>query len=366
MIIRKLSNTLSKPVVLHYVLPVLMVYLIIGTVAQKYIGLYEATKIFFASPILWIDFIPLPGFPILIGIIFLNLTFKLLFKSPWNLKNAGNIITHIGAILLLLGGLFTALFSNEGYMDLTKGQAKMFVSDYHTRQFALLDERGEDVQTFSHDALNAGQKISIPNTPIKIEILETCRNCKIVAREDAKDDYHSMAKHMSLVDDDLKNLNEENMAGLTFRINGTENDGVYVVLEDIPKLPEVTLNDATYQFTLRREQRKLPFRIELLEFTREMHPGTAMAKSYQSRVRIYDGKAQWESLISMNAPLRYKGYTFFQSSFIATPDGDISVLAVVWNAGRAFPYISGIAMCLGIILHMFVRRRKSKGVKNVA
>jgi len=91
-----------------------------------------------------------------------------------------------------------------------------------------------------------------------------------------------------------------------------------------------------------------------------------MAKSYQSRVRIYDGKAQWESLISMNAPLRYKGYTFFQSSFIATPDGDISVLAVVWNAGRAFPYISGIAMCLGIILHMFVRRRKNKGVKNVA
>jgi cytochrome c biogenesis protein ResB len=151
---------------------------------------------------------------------------------------------------------------------------------------------------------------------------------------------------------------EENMAGLTFAVKGEEIEDVYVVLENVPKLPEIEIAGETYRFELRKQRRTLPFQIELLEFRREMHPGTDLAKAYSSRVRITDGAAQWESLIRMNEPLRYKGYTLFQSSFIETPDGDISVLAVVWNAGRSFPYISGLVMCLGIIVHLFVRRKK--------
>ena len=357
-IAHKISATLSKPAILHFVLPILMLYLIIGTIAQKYIGLYEATKIFFASPILWLGFIPLPGLPILMALIFLNLTFKLFFKSPWSLQNAGNIITHIGAMLLLIGGLFTFLFSSEGYIDLAPGQKKLFVTDYHNRVFAVLDERGNTIKLYNHDDLNLGKAIVIPDTALKIIIKETCRNCKIQKRSGTKDNYFGMAQHMALSTDKLKKQNEENMAGLTFEVQGSDSDGNYLVLENIPKLPKLSVGDKVYQFALRKEQRKLPFSIQLIDFKRDMHPGTTMAKSYQSRVRIYDGKAQWESLINMNEPLRYKGYTFFQSSYIETPNGDISVLAVVWNAGRTFPYISGIAMCLGIIVHLLVRRKK--------
>tara|TARA_R110002095_G_scaffold64543_2_gene54358 strand:- start:281 stop:1396 length:1116 start_codon:yes stop_codon:yes gene_type:complete len=359
-ITRKISNTLSKPVILHYVLPVLMLYLTAGTVAQKYIGLFEATKMFFSSPILWVGFVPLPGLPLLIALIFLNLSFKLIFKSPWTLRNAGIILTHIGAMLLLIGGLFTALFSSEGYIDLSPTQQKMFVTDYHERAFAMLDEQGKEIQIFDHNDLSVGQTILIKNTPIKITILETCRNCKIENRTNANDQYSGMAQHMTLTNDALKTQDEDNMAGLTFRIKGSDHDGVFLVLENIPQLPEISIGDKSYQFALRKKQRKLPFSIELIEFKRDMHPGTTMAKSYQSRVRIHDGQAQWESLIKMNEPLRYKGYTFFQSSFIETPQGDISVLAVVWNAGRSFPYISGIAMCLGIIVHLFARRRTKR------
>ena len=368
-IAKKISGILSKPIVMHYVMPALIIYLVIGTVAQKYIGLYEATKIFFASPILWLGFIPLPGLPILISLLFLNLAFKIMFKSPWNLKNSGIIITHIGAMLLLLGGVFTALFSNEGYIDLAQGQKKIFVTDYHNRVFAILNERGEEIQIFEHEKLKSGDIITIDNTPIKLKIITSCRNCKIEKRTGDKSGYFGMAKHMILSNDKLKKLNEENMAGLVFEVSGGEEDnGIYQVLENVPKLPKVTSGGNVYQLILRREQRKLPFFIELIEFKRDMHPGTSMAKSYSSRVRIYDGKLQWESLISMNAPLRYKGYTFFQSSFIATKNGDISVLAVVWNAGRTFPYISGILMSIGIIIHLFARRKtkKKKGPKNVS
>ena len=57
----------------------------------------------------------------------------------------------------------------------------------------------------------------------------------------------------------------------------------------------------------------------------------------------------------MNEPLRYKGYTFYQSSFIETPDGETSVLAAVKNYGRMFPYISSIIMCIGLLIHLFMK-----------
>ena len=348
----------SSPVLLHFVLPVLMVYLIAGTVSQKYIGLYDATQIFFSSVILWAGPLPLPGLPVFMALIFLNLSFKLIFKSPWHIRNAGIIITHIGALLLLLGGMFTALFSSEGYIDLAVGQSKSHVMDYHSREFVISTVEGEVVHRFAHQDLTVGDVLHIPSLPFHIRVLETCRHCDIQKREDAQDHYVGMAQHMVLSSGELFVNDEENMAGLTFEVGGIDDRSAHVVLENVPQYPQVSLGGKTYQFVLRKEKRALPFEITLLDFKREMYPGTATAKSYQSRVLIQDGDAQWESLISMNEPLRYKGYTFFQASFIETENGDISVLAAVWNVGRAFPYISGIVMCLGLIIHLFVRKRK--------
>ena len=40
-------------------------------------------------------------------------------------------------------------------------------------------------------------------------------------------------------------------------------------------------------------------------------------------------------------------------------------LAAVWNAGRAFPYIAGLVMCIGLIVHLFVRRKPEAKYKKV-
>ena len=60
-------------------------------------------------------------------------------------------------------------------------------------------------------------------------------------------------------------------------------------------------------------------------------------------------------LIKMNEPLRYKNYTFYQSSFIEEESGETSVFAVVENYGRLFPYISSIIMCFGLLLHLIIK-----------
>jgi len=60
----------------------------------------------------------------------------------------------------------------------------------------------------------------------------------------------------------------------------------------------------------------------------------------------------------MNEPLRHQGYTFFQASFIEELDGEATVLAVVKNYGRLFPYISSIIMSIGLLVHLMVNLPK--------
>ncbi len=364
-IAQKLYNLLCSARLLHYILPIIMVYLVIGTVAQKYIGLYQATQIYFSAPVLWVfDFIPIPGMPVFMAILLVNIIFKIFVGSPWRWQNSGIIITHIGMMLLLLGGLFTALFSTEGYIALSKSSISNIVSDYHEREFVILDGDNQIIKSFNRDNIKQGDLINLSNLPFSIEIINSCRNCKISARQDKTKNHKGMAKHMVLSPDKLKNNDEENMSGIIFQIKHKDVHDIFVVIEDIQRYPLITINGKNYKFALRKKHRQLPFSIELLDFKKETYAGTQMAKSYQSTILIKDGNTQWESVISMNQPLRYKGYSLFQSSFAKTPDGDISVLAVVWNAGRSFPYIAGITVAIGLLLHLLLRLRKSNANLN--
>ena len=78
---------------------------------------------------------------------------------------------------------------------------------------------------------------------------------------------------------------------------------------------------------------------------------TNIPKSYSSEVNLISDGISKRKLIKMNEPLRYNGYTFYQSSFIEGEINDISVLAVVKNYGRLFPYISSCIICLGLLIH---------------
>lgn len=359
--LHRIIRTLSSPTMLHYVLPVLMLYLVAGTIAQKYIGLYEATNLFFSDLVFWLGPVPVPGLPVFIGLMIINLCFKLVLKSPWTIQNSGIIVTHISVLLLLLGGLLTMLMSEEGYIDLAEGEQKNVIADYHMRDFVILDGEGKELHAVHQKALAQDDVLEFAGYPFKINILGACRNCKITARQaDDNTSYFGMAQYMQLSNDKLRLEDEMNMSGVTFALEGTDSDGVHLVIESVLKWPKFVAAGKEYQIALRKQQRRLPFRVELLDFKREIHPGTALAKSYQSRVRIHDDDAQWESLISMNEPLRYKGYTFFQSSFLETANGDVSVLAVVLNAGRTFPYLSGIVLCIGLLVHLWARRTKPK------
>ncbi|HEX3020009.1 MAG TPA: cytochrome c biogenesis protein ResB, partial [Chitinispirillaceae bacterium] len=98
-----------------------------------------------------------------------------------------------------------------------------------------------------------------------------------------------------------------------------------------------------------------PVEIELIKFTKEEHPGTKTAKSYNSRVRVKGPELNREVVISMNRPFRYKTFTFYQSSYSNENGRTASTLSVVDNPVRFVPYVTGIIIMLGLLYHFIFR-----------
>ena len=151
-----------------------------------------------------------------------------------------------------------------------------------------------------------------------------------------------------------------NTPGLIFKIQNSETNinGIYGLILNQSVTQTIIVNKQNFELIFRRKQTYLPFTLELLDFKKIEHPGTGIAKSYSSDINLIENDIPRRVLIQMNEPLRHRGYTFFQSSFIEGLDADVTVLAAVKNYGRLFPYISSIIMCIGLLLHLLINLPK--------
>lgn len=353
-----LIRLLVRPVVLVYALPWLIVILTLGTLMQRSLGLYQAEKQFFSSFLIWFGPVPLPGMYPVLGLITLSLAAKLLLRSPWTKVTAGTVITHAGGLMLLLGAMLTAFSSEEGYVALGKGEQSRAVSDYHQRELAIL-KNDRLLLRIPAEELRKGRNIEHPELPFSLHLLQACRHCAIMEQRETDMRRRGLAEQIALMPAPLRKEDEENRFGLTFEVAGAgeEQDGIYLAVEAGPPPPSLMLEEDVYKLAVRKEERILPFAVRLESFRKHSYPGSDIAEEYESNVTVIDGELEWQAAIRMNEPLRYKGYTLYQSSFIGHGAEQFSVLAVVKNPGRVFPYISSIIMCLGLVVHLLVRRR---------
>jgi hypothetical protein len=99
----------------------------------------------------------------------------------------------------------------------------------------------------------------------------------------------------------------------------------------------------------------LPFKVTLLRFNNESYPGSRMAATYESTVRIEDPeKGTFETLISMNHPLHHRGYIFFQSSFVEGRPM-MSIFSVARAPGLPLVYLGTTLIGVGIIWMFYVK-----------
>ncbi len=361
--LRRAAVRLARPDILFWTMPFMMVLLVVGTIAQKEQGLFLAHEIYFASFIVWLGFVPFPGGYTLMTVFFVNLLAKFLMFSEWQWRKAGVIITHFGAILLLVGGGFTALTQNETYLVVAEGETTNLTEDYHQRELQIFKD---DALVFKlpHQQLKAGLNVADPALPFTLTLDKYCYSCDISRRpESQQEGWTSPGRFMQLNEGAFKTSDEENLTGIEFTVNGLkQKDNRYVTFDKFPKPPVIEMGGAAYKIMVGRATTPLPFSLTLNKFTRTLHPGTTMASAFQSDITVEDQGQKWPASISMNEPLRYKGYTLYQSSFDLSGEKPFTVLHVVRNRGRIFPYAASLIMALGLILHLVIRIRQGAAV----
>ena len=349
----------SNPKIFVYTIIWLMVLVVLGTLAQRDIGLYASQQKYFSANITWLGgIIPVPGGRITMVIILTNLTSMLFKPNLWKIKKIGVLVMHIGALLLLIGGGLTAIFSSEGNMVIEEGAQSNYVDDYNDMELTIINTTKDildEYTIFDQPILGKGNILSHENLNFNIEIINYFKNCEPLKRTSpAGIQYKDMLKNFTLSELKPEKENNRNRPGIIYRITNSDsnNDGIYGIFLRQSVKQTAIINNKKYEFIFRRKRTYLPFAIELLDFKKVMHAGTGIAKSYSSEVNLIENGIPRRVLIEMNEPLRHRGYTFFQASFIEGLEGETTVLAAVKNYGRLFPYISSIIMSIGLFLHL--------------
>ena len=344
---RLLLDVLTGTHVLFYLLPYMMVLLIAGTVAQKYVGLFTATHLFFSSFILWVGPVPLPGGASALTLLFVNLAAYFIVKSQWTETAIGSTLAHLGVIVLLLGGLVTLIDKQEGFIILRHGQPAEAFYDYHTRLFTIV-KNGKEIRQIDADTLADGQTLRFDDIPFPIGIEKIYANSTI-------DDRNNLKALPARKEE------ETNQLGLAFTVEKNGKPQRFVVAEFLQQQPVFKSGDGVFRFTLKRASEKLPFSLRLNELIQDTYPGSDMAKAYETRFTVREKDHQWPAHVAMNDPLRYKGYTFYQASVLTLPNGEqASVFNAVKDAGWLFPYAATALVSVGLLINAWMKRHAKK------
>ena len=121
-------------------------------------------------------------------------------------------------------------------------------------------------------------------------------------------------------------------------------------------LAELPLGREPVIVEYRPGQRDLHYTIKLLDFRKTDYPGTQMAASFESDVELSDPQRGVILMrtIRMNTPLRYRGFSFFQSSYVPGSQ-ETTVLSARNDPGTPFVYAGFLIVIAGVV-SMFLLR----------
>jgi hypothetical protein len=287
---------------------------------------------------------------LLIGVLlFVNLLSAVIFRLKYKWSGLGMLLIHIGLLVLLGGGFISFRYAREYFMTLSEGESSQMASAVHEWELAVWTQAGGKKRVLAVDIadLRPGRPWAIPGLDLELTVSRFFPNCR---PGDSEEKGETVLNEIQPAADPAENipgaiLNLHSLQG------GQRQFSLYAG-NDTPVTQQYA--NRHYYFFLRLKRILLPLQLKLLDFKKTVYPGSEIPKSFTSRVEIESGGLRREALISMNRPLRFRGYTFYQSSYGEDVQrGANSTFAVVKNAGRWLPYISSALIFLGLVLHFF-------------
>lgn len=391
--IQRLLSPLASLKLTVVLLTLALILIFVGTLAQTYLGVWQAVDTFFRSWIAMIDpkalltgdpgtfRFPFPGGLTISALMILNLVAAHIIRFKASRKRIGILVLHAGLIVLLLGEFVTGFFADEGMMSIDEGQRSSFIEDIREVEIAVVDPNHDE-----HDrvisvpmsmilrAARSDQVIRDVRLPFAIRVQQWMPNAQLL-RVDPGNSQNPATDGIG-----LEALAEDIPQVSGVEANKSDAPAVYVTLMDndrpigtwmlssmLSDLQRVELDTQVYGIALRYKRTYLPYQIHLIDFSHDIFTGTSIAKNFSSDVRIIDqtNGTDREVRIWMNNPLRYAGRTFYQASY--KPDGSGTVLQVVRNPGWLMPYLACILVSVGMTYHFlqtmigFMRRRLRDG-----
>jgi len=393
-----------------------IVLVFVGTLAQADEGLYGAQAHYFKQ---WIVIgahlfgykVPLilPGGYLIGTLLLVNLVCAHIYRFEFTTKKLGIQIAHAGVIVLLIGQLSTDLLSHELQMHFSEGETRNY-SDSAT-DYELIFRSGEEVTAIPAKMLKTGGELTSEKTglPFAIRVKEFWHNSDLTFRAPMLQNGPPLTTNGVAVSfdfkrtEDVKTTDQRNVPTAVVEFltpagslgtwvasdwtgdatlveavrNGYQQMGPAMAQQIIGKLiaPQtIAAGGKQYTFTMRPTRIYHPFSFTLLKATHTTYPGTDIPKDFRSRVLLQNkGTGEKREVeISMNHPLRYGGFTYYQYQMdagqAAQQAGRVpnSVLSVVRNPGWLTPYVGCIMVGVGLIIQFlyhligFVSKRKTK------
>ncbi len=286
-------------------------------------------------------------------------------------RRAGVITIHLGLILLLVGEAASSMLQVESQMAIKEGSFANYSEDIREPELAIV-ERDTAVDKDTHIVISAarikqGGVISDPRLPFDIKIDDYFPNSNFI--EAARNPGHPIVSDR---DGDFTIKGEPVFGGTGAKVDtpgafitlskGGKPLQSYLMRVSLPlqqiafKQPTATGPvEKTYDLALRWRRYYKPFTLALNKFAFDRYTGTGIARNYSSNVNLNDPghKETREGItISMNQPFRYRGETYYQSSFDRSET--TTILQVVYNPGYLLPYIAILIAGFGLIDHFIM------------
>lgn len=357
-----------------------MLIVFLGTLAQVHLGIHAVQERYFQSLVIFWSppgagwKIPiLPGGYLLGAVLLVNLIAAHSVRFQFTKKKIGIILLHLGVILLLIGQLLTGLFARETHMRIDEGQTAGFSEAPREVELAVIDKTDpnfDQVVSIPEAVLARGGTIQHPTLPFAIKIRQFMGNTQLAMRTQAPQAPPSMAtagfgpKIVAVEAPRTVKDNERDLSSAFVEISEVKGSlGTWLVSNALPEAQALTVNGRTYELAMRQRRFYKQFALTLLDFAHDRYAGTDIPKNFSSRVRLVDldRNENREVLISMNDPLRHRGFTFYQSGF--DNNDKTTILQVVKNPAMLLPYIAcglvGAGLLVQFSMHLFgfVRKR---------
>lgn len=385
-----------------------LVLVFCGTLAQVDHGIWAVVDLYFYSIFVWMPVqlffprslhiplwlgVPFPG-GLTLGILLLTnllaahaLRFRIAWRPSENrlvnagraavavLKKSGIILIHSGLIVLMVSLAVYHYFGIEGNMPIAVGGSANYVAENDKMELAVvkpLDKDNEDLTSVPVSILRRGGVIKYKTLPFDVRVVNYMANSDTPRDVKAGEKNPATAgaglKAAAVRQEEGKGVDPDQKvdmpsAYIDLLDKGTgQSLGVYLVSAHLDA-QTVEVDGQKYDISIRPHRAYKEYTIQLQEFKHDVYPGTVVPKNFSSKVHLMDRKAgvDREVLIYMNAPLRYKGETFYQAGFLPGDQG--TILQVVRNPGWLLPYVACSMVILGLAIHFgqslvgFLRRK---------